>query len=172
MKLAVLATIVLASAPAHADQEDPFDGGTITAQAGVGGIAGIVGGGVMGLVGAGVGHLINKRDIGMPLLGAVLGFATGAAIGVVWGVDYMGDDRGANGTLLGTSLGVVGGVGAWIGTQVALDRAGKNMPFSAAVLTALVAGIGGPILGYHLTADDRGGKAKRGVSVPIVGLVF
>ena len=87
MKLAVLATVLLASSPAHADQEDPFDGGTITAQAGIGGISGLVGGAVMGLVGAGVGHLMNPRDIGMPLAGAVLGFATGAAIGVVWSVE-------------------------------------------------------------------------------------
>ena len=171
MKLAVLATVLLASSPAHADQEDPFDGGTITAQAGIGGIAGIVGGGAMGLLGAGVGHLMDPRDIGMPLAGAVLGFATGAAIGVVWSVDYVGDDRGANGTLLATGLGAVAGVGLWIGMQLAVDRAGKNMPFSASVLTAIVAGLGGPIVGYHLTADEGGRKTKR-ISVPIVGLVF
>ena len=171
MKLAVLATVLLASSPAHADQEDPFDGGTITAQAGIGGIAGIVGGGAMGLLGAGVGHLINSHDIGMSIVGAALGFVTGAAISVVWSVDFVGDDRGANGTLLGTSLGAVAGVGAWIGFQLIMNRAGKRMSFLTAALTAIVAGVGGPILGYHLTADEGGGKRKR-ISVPIVGLVF
>lgn len=169
MKLAVLA-ILLASSTAHADPEDPFDGGTITAQAGIGGISGVVAGGTLGLLGAGAGALINPRNIGTPIIGGLLGFATGVAIGVVWGVDYAGDDRGANGSLLGTSLGLVAGAATWIGLQLIVDRTGHEMPTAGSVLSAIVLLVGGPIIGYHLTADD-GGTSKR-VSVPIVGFAF
>ena len=105
----------------------------------------------------------------MPFAGAVIGFAIGASVGLVASVDYVGDKQGANGSVLGTSLGFVGGIIALGTFETIAERARWKVPGSVNVLLGLVTLVGGPVIGYHLTADRDGGSSAR---IPIVGFVF
>jgi hypothetical protein len=170
VKLAAAVLVVLfTSSPAHAGEDDPFDGGTITFQTAIGSLSGFLGGAAAGAVGLGVGYAVNPKNITTSLVGAFLGFATGATIGVTFGVDYAGDDRGANGTLLGTSLGMAAGLTTFISFEAIMAKLDKEIPNPIHALVGIVTCVGGPIIGYHLSADDR--QQKR-FSLPIVGFAF
>lgn len=171
VRAAVIAcALCAASRSAHADDDDPFDAATVSIQVGGGLLTGAILGAGCGLIGAGIGQLIDPHNWGVPLAGAVLAGVAGATVGIVIGVDYAGDERGANGTVLGTALGLGGGT-IVLGTfQTLAARARWRVPTSVNVLVGLVTLVGGPIVGYHLTADRNGGQSK--VQVPVAGFVF
>lgn len=156
----MLAALMLASTTARADERDPFDGGTVGVQAALGTLTGAVGGAGLGFVGAGAGYLLNPKRFETALFGGFLGFVTGAAIGVTLGVHYGGDTAGANGSYLGTGLGVVGGAATFATFELVLAKLDKNPPSAAHVLAAIASVVGGAIIGYHLSADDNGGRNK------------
>ncbi len=163
------ALCVFATTPAHAGEEDPFDGATMSVQAGAGVLTGGILGLGCGLIGAGIGQLIDPHNWGVPLAGAVLGGVAGGSIGIVVGIDYAGDQQGANGTKLGTALGLGGGTVVLVTFEVLAARARWKVPSAVQLLAGIVTLIGGPIVGYHLTAD-RDGQNK--LNVPVAGFVF
>jgi hypothetical protein len=163
----VACAVLFAEGSARADTDDPFDVGTVTGQAGIGAATGAVGCAGVGLLGAGIGSATN--GYGGMLGGAFVGCVIGGTVGMVLAVNYLGDTQGANGTLLGTSLGMITGVIVFGSAQVIAEVGyKKDIPGVPNVLLGIATLIGGPVIGYHLTADKNGGR----VSVPILSVTF
>jgi hypothetical protein len=170
--LLVTALLVAAASPARADEGDRWDASTISVQVLGGAGSGLLLGAATGLGGAGIGQLIDSRNWGVPLAGAAIGFVIGGAIGMVAGIDYIGDRRGANGTVLGTSLGLAAGI-VVIATieTIAEKKLHKNIPGAFRALEVIVCLVGGPIVGYHLTADAKADSSVR-IVLPVFGRGF
>jgi hypothetical protein len=164
--------LCLLGGPAHAGGDDPFNGGTMAAQAGTGVVGGALLGAGGGLVGGGIGYAINSQNRGLtaPVVGLGIGIAIGISVGIVGGLDYAGDERGANGSVLGSSLGLAAGWAAFVSFEVLAHRADKKFSFPVHLVVGLTTLLGGSLVGYHVSADSNGGASK--LSVPITGFVF
>lgn len=165
----VAVALCAASPAARAADGDPFDGATIGAQVGAGVGGALLGGGAGGLAGALIaGYGARKGDWGRPLVGGLIGAFLGGEAGVIIGVQLVGDSRDGTGRWWATSAGglagiAVGGLSIYLGVEAKLPT-----PAIIAIAAAFV--IGGPIVGYHLSADERAAALPR--AVPLIAVSF
>lgn len=171
--LAIVATSYLVMpSTARADTGDPYDTGTMVAQAGGGLVGAMVGATVLGLAGAGLGSMsANRSNWGPPLAGAVIGGVIGGLVGTTVGVKLTGDSQDAHGSWVGTSLGSLGGVAAAGIVIATFEATNTKVPPLAAASIALVLVVSGPVIGYQLTndgPDDKTTERRFAISVPVV----
>lgn len=167
--LAVTAVLLASTARVHAAAGDPFDDGTMGAQLGAGAGGLLVGGGVGGLAGALIaGYGAKKGDWGRPLVGALVGAFVGGETGVILGVQLAGDSKDGTGRWWGTSGGALAGV-AFGGLSIYVGMRAK-LPAPATFAIAAVFVLAGPIVGYHLSADERQAAVPR--TVPLISFAF
>lgn len=150
----VVLVIVALTVPAVARAEDGerWDATTMALQVGGGLGGGVVGGGLGLLIGASIGAGTSK-SWGAPLVGGALGGLFGGTAGVILGVQLVGDAKDGTGRWWGTTIGAVAGVATTltITGQDGFRRAPKPLVIGAAVVLILAP----PLVGYHLSADDR-----------------
>ena len=158
-----IGAITALSWPARADRGDRWDAVTIAGQAGGGALG--VAAGVLG--GAAAGDLVGAvRGLGW-------GAALGGELGLVAGIQWAGDARGGTGRLWGTSIGAL--AGAVLASAVGAAREEWALGMSGPTIAALGATLilAGPIIGYHLSADDHAPTSSaRSIVVPLVIAAF
>ena len=159
--------VVAAPSTARAADGDRWDPKTMALQAG-GGLGGLAVGGALGIaLGFGLGSAAaSPGDWGSPLAGAVIGGGLGGTAGLVLGVQLTGDAEDGTGRWYGTTIGAVGGV-ALFGTYLYAFRDSRP-PKVATVLVGAALVLGGPIIGYHLTADAHRAQPAPRLMVPLL----
>ena len=156
---ATLALLACAAVPAQAEDWQPWQGRTLAWQT-LGGVGGAAAGALSG--GLLAAALTNKNTDGFAALGGViLGFVVGGSLGTGVGVWAAGDLDGGNGglgwSLLGGTLGTIGGFA--IGGSLNQGADTVWMPFTG----ALVLGIGGAMVGYHVSASPKAPGPSAGL---------
>ena len=151
--ISVVVCLALVAGSARADRGEPWDGRTVGIQTG-GGVSGLtLGGGAGALIGFLVGAGFAKRgDWGTPMIGLVGGAVLGGTVGLGFGVQLTGDELDGRGRWWGTTAGTVAGVGLSTAFLIATARRPMGHQVKLAVCLAML--LTGPIVGYHLSADE------------------
>lgn len=164
---ALVAALLALPSTSRAGNGDRWDPATIALQTagGLGGLAAGVGVGVV--LGYGGGSALGSPgNWGAPLAGGVIGGALGGTAGLILGVQLLGDVEDGTGRWCGTTIGAVGGVtlfGAYL-----YSFADSRPPKVATILVGTTLLLGGPILGYHLSADAHRAQPAPRMVVPLV----
>lgn len=167
--VAVALALIASSSPARAANGDPFDGSTVSAQYGAGIGGGLLGGAAGGLAGILIGgYGAKKGDWGRPLVGGLIGAFVGGEVGIIIGVQYAGDAKDGTGRGWATTAGglgglAVGGLSIYFGVQA-------KLPAPAIIAIAAAFALSGPVVGYHLSADERAAAVPH--TVPLIALAF
>lgn len=160
----VLVLVLVAAAPARADEGDRFDGKTVVLQVAGGTGGALLGAATLGFVGLGIGQSTARQgDWGAPLAGALFGIVAGGVAGDIIGVQLAGDHRAGTGRWWGTTAGAVVGLGVLAGVIPPLER--KHPPVWLEVGIVATTLLATTIAGYHITATGES-TMVWGPSVP------
>lgn len=130
-------------------------GGQVLGEA-VGVLGGMLGG---GLVGVGLDAITQSPPQWLCQRFTCIGAVSGMIGGLALGAQIAGDLQDGRGKLWGTALGTAAGVGSLVGLVMITDHFDLDVsgPVAFVVTTSLV--VGGPIAGYHLSADEPASSA-------------